>query len=518
MGRPGTLLLAFVLAGSHGCATRQQPHDGAGYVPGASWRTSTPEEQGIDSVWLQRMLEDVRTNGTDVDGIVIVRHGHLVFESYTAPYHAGTPHNLKSTSKSVLSALVGIALREGTLTGLDQRLSEVFPELFVAVDDPRKRELTVRHLLTMTAGFAWEENSPASDRLWESDDWVRDTIRLPLRDPPGVKFTYSTALTHLASAAIARRSGMSTRAFAERHLFDPLGIHAGPWRRDPRGIHRGGSDLFLTPRDAARFGLLYLRHGLWNGRQVVPRAWVVESTRRQVGTGGWEGLPESYGYWWWIERDASLALGLGGQVLVVAPAQDLVVVFTCAASLGVPAGLYRRYVAPALRPAPLQPNPEAQRAIAALTRELEEPRLVEAPLVPGPAARISGRSFRLEPNPFGFTGIGLRCADARTCSLVVETPGERSVLPVGLDGRYRVSEPTGLGDLPFASRGAWESSASGTPTFVLSVVPVGDPVRMAVRLTFEGEGVSLSIVRRSFDVREWKLAGTAASAVAVPPR
>jgi hypothetical protein len=369
----------------------------------------------------------------------------------------------------------------------------------------------------MTAGLAWEENSPESDRLWESSDWVRDTVRLPLRDPPGVKFTYSTALTHLASAAIARESGMTTRAFAERYLFDPLGIHAGPWRRDPQGIHRGGFDLFLTPRDVARFGHLYLRDGRWNGRQVVPSAWVAASTRRQVDTGGWEGLPGSYGYWWWIEPDAYLALGLGGQVLVVAPDHDLVVVFTSAAPLDVPVGLFRGYIAPALRSAPLPPDPEAQRALAALARELEEPRLVEAPRVPEQAARIAGSSFRLEPNPFGFTGLRLRCADARACSLELATPGWTSVLPVGLDGRYRVSKPAGLGDLAVARRGAWEDPESAPATFLLSVVPVGDPVRMAVRLTFEGDRVSVTVVRRSFDVREWTFAGAGRPGPATTP-
>ena len=355
-----------------GSAARPQASEDGGYFPGRSWRVSTPEEQGLDSTPLLRMLEDIRDNGVGIDGIVIVRHGHLVFESYLAPYDADTVHNLKSSSKSVLSALVGIALREKVLDGVDQRVSELFPEYFASVDDPRKKDITLRHLLTMSAGIEWKEISPQADRLWRSSDWVGAAIGLPLTGAPGESFTYSTALTHLASAAIARKSGISTRAFAEKYLFDPVGIRAGLWRRDPQGIHWGGADLFLTPRDMARFGYLYLRNGTWNGRQVVPREWVAESTRAQVKTGGWGGI-DDYGYWWWIAPGAHVAVGLGGQVIAVIPEQDLVVVFTGAVPEAVPFALLRKYIVPAIGSARLPPNPAAESAISTLERELEHP-------------------------------------------------------------------------------------------------------------------------------------------------
>lgn len=511
MRRVPVLRILPVLLLGVGCAAKQHASEGAEYFPGSTWRVSTPEDQGIDSTPLLRMLEDIRENGLGIDGIVIVRRGHLVFESYLAPYDADTVHNLKSSSKSVLSALVGIALREKLLDGLDQRLSELFPEYFTSVDDPRKRDITLRHLLTMTAGLEWEENSPESDELWRSSDWIGAAIGLPLTDAPGERFVYSTALTHLASAAIARRSGMTTRAFAEKYLFDPLGIRAGLWRRDPQGFHRGGFDLFLTPRDMARFGYLYLRNGTWNGRQIVPREWVVESTRSQVKTGGWAGIDE-YGYWWWIDPAAYVAIGLGGQVIAVFPEQDLVVVFTAAGPGDVPFALLRKYVLPAVRPGKLPPDPAAERALSALARELEQPPLLQDPPIPEAAARISDRAFQLEPNAFGFTGLRLQCASARSCSLALETPGRETVLPVGLDGRYRITRSADFGDVPVACKGAWIDPASATPAFLLSLVQVGDPVHTEARLTFDGDRVSVSVLRKSYENVTIELAGTAAPA------
>jgi len=506
MRGPSALLVASAAAVVAGCAVKQPASEGAGYFPDRTWRTSTPEEQGIDSTSLVRMLEEIRGDGLGIDGIVVVRHGHLVLESYLAPYHADTLHNLKSSSKSILSALVGIALREKVLEGLDQRVSELLPERFTTVDDPRKKDITLRHLLTMTAGLAWEENGPAADRLWQGRDWVGAAIALPLAEAPGERFTYSTALTHLASAAIARRSGMSTRAFAERYLLDPVGIHAGPWRRDPQGIHWGGTDLFLTPRDMARFGYLYLHGGAWNGRQVVPREWVAESTRAQVRTGGWGGI-DDYGYWWWIDPDVHIAMGRGGQVIAVVPAQDLVVVFTGACPESVPFALFRKHLAPAIRPARLPPNPAAERSLSRLVRELERPPALPAPPIPEAAGRLAGRTFRLEPNPLGFTGLRIRCAAARDCSLELEASGRWIALPVGLDGRYRVATGAGLGDLPVACKGAWVDPGPEGPAFLLSLVQVGDPVRTEARFTFEGGRVSISVVQKGSAVQAIRLEG-----------
>lgn len=302
---------------------------------------------------------------------------------------------------------------------------------------------------------------------------------------------------------------MSTRAFAEKYLFDPVGIRAGLWRRDPQGIHWGGADLFLTPRDMARFGYLHLKNGSWNGRQVVPRAWVAESTRAQVKTGGWGGIDE-YGYWWWIDPVGYAAVGLGGQVIAVIPDQDLVVVFTGAVPESVSFGLLRKYIAPAIRSSRLPPNPAVESAISALERELEQPPLLQNPPIPEAAGRISRRSFRLEPNPFGFTGLRIQCASARTCSMVLETPGQRTVLPVGLDGRYRVTSPANFGDVPVACKGAWIDPDSANPTFLLSLVQLGDPVHTEARFAFDGNRVSISVTRKTFEVTTMRLAGTEA--------
>jgi len=310
--------------------------------PTTNWKTDPPEAQGMDSTALAKIDDYIADAFPTLLSLLIVRHGSLVFEHYYQGCRAGDSVNVKSVTKSIVSSLVGIALCEHYLTNLDQRLMEFFPQDFPAGGDPRKREITLRHLLTLRSGLSWVESSAESlPALFASNNWVRHGLSLPLVHAPGEVFAYSTLDAHLLSAALTQVTGMSTLAFANRSLFCPLGCKATTWANDPQGYNIGGSELYLTPHDLAKIGYLYLRRGCWDGQHLIPEKYVEDSSRTQVTPNGGVVVPDTYGYLWWVSTAGPYAsfyaLGYGGQTIYVIPALDVVLVTT--AQWDVPADL-----------------------------------------------------------------------------------------------------------------------------------------------------------------------------------
>lgn len=291
------------------------------------WQLVPADQVGFDAVRLEQTIQDL-AELEGLHGLLIARHGRLVAERYFRGSASHRLHNLKSASKSVLSAIAGLAVKEGFLE-LDQPIAEVLPEA-ADLDEPRKQAITVRHLLTMTSGL--ESTSFGNYGSWvASRNWVRAALARPLQAQPGTRFSYSTGGTHLLSATISRAAGRSTHDFAREHLFDPLEIRRSAWARDRQGVHMGGNNLSLLPRDMLKFGQLYLNRGRWRGKQLLPWQWIDESTRPGlVGPRGRGRIYGGYGYLWWLrgqrERGAYIASGFGGQYIYVAPAEDLVVV------------------------------------------------------------------------------------------------------------------------------------------------------------------------------------------------
>ena len=265
--------------------------------------------------------------------LLVQWRGDLVGERYYRGAARTTPANIKSASKSVVSALVGIALHEGRLRGLQQPLVELLPGEAGALDSA-KRAITLEDLLTMRAGL--QSTSFDNYGAWVSSrNWVRDALRRPMVAPPGHAggpMIYSTGSSHLLSAAITRATGTSTHAYAQRVLARPLGFRLRGWATDPQGVYFGGNEMRLTPREMLAFGTLYLNRGrAADGTQVVPAAWVDSSWVPRTRS-GWSG--NAYGYGWWM-RDAAghpvyFAWGYGGQFIFVVPDLELVVVTTSA--------------------------------------------------------------------------------------------------------------------------------------------------------------------------------------------
>jgi CubicO group peptidase (beta-lactamase class C family) len=298
------------------------------YWPTEGWRTSTPEEQGVDAELLEQMLSVIDERGLNVHSVVVTRDGYIIAERYYPPYDQATRHPLFSVTKSFVSALVGIAIADGFIDGVDAVVVGFFPGRQFANLDDRKRAMTLEHLLTMTSGLDWAEGMPTYQEMARTEDWVHYVLDKPMVAEPGTQFNYCSGCSHILSAIIQETTGTGTLAFAEHVLFGPLGISDVDWETDGTGIPNGGWGLNLTPRDMAKLGLLYLNDGVWDGQQVVPAEWVRASVSDGVDTGdGWR-----YGYQWWLDpaNGRFAAIGLASQLIYVIPELNTVVVFTAA--------------------------------------------------------------------------------------------------------------------------------------------------------------------------------------------
>jgi CubicO group peptidase (beta-lactamase class C family) len=260
--------------------------------------------------------------------LLVARHGELALEEYFRGPGRDRAVNIKSASKSVLAALVGIAIAEGHLQGLDQRVAPHFPDYVRPDADPRIGNVTLGHLLSMQAGL--EPTSFGNYGRWVSSaNWVRFALQRPFVDEPGGRMLYSTGNTHVLSALLTRATGTSTLAYAREKLGRPLGIQVPAWTRDPQGVYFGGNEMSLRPRDLLVFGELYRNGGRHQGRQVVPEEWIRESWRRRT-TSPFNG--HGHGLGWWMRRsgayDVYFAWGYGGQYLFIVQDLELTVVTT----------------------------------------------------------------------------------------------------------------------------------------------------------------------------------------------
>jgi len=308
-----------------------------GFTP-FSWKTSTPAEQGLNQDIIDSAFISATQKGY-VDGLLIIRNGYLLREEYYNGYNESTPHNIKSVSKGFISAMSGIALRDNMISSLDEKIMEYFPEFVYPGIDERKFNITLRHLLTMRMGIDGEENNLMDVMLTE--DWIKTTIELPLLYSPGEKFRYNTLQTHLLAAIITRASGMNLFDYTSSHLTNPMGIDIDEWYTDPQGYYRGGWDMFMTPREMAVLGYLWLNGGKLNGIQIVPSEWVDATLTKSLinDSPQWGVLTDyNYGYLWWLGKingyDMFWALGYGGQMVITFPSLNLIVVTTAGYEIG----------------------------------------------------------------------------------------------------------------------------------------------------------------------------------------
>ncbi|MEU9954999.1 serine hydrolase [Streptomyces sp. NPDC050982] len=287
------------------------------------WSPTAPEAQGMDSTKLRTGLTKLGNNASLLSALVI-RNDRLVAERYYHGSGAQRSNNVHSASKSILQALVRIAVAKGDVGSLDDPVADYLPEYFGKAS-PDKKKITIRHMLTMRSGLDWTEDS-TEGQIEKTSNWVRAILGRELVSAPGTTYNYSSGNTHVVSAVLQKATGMSTCQFAHQYLFGPMGITAEHWGRDPQGVFSGGYNVYLTPREMAKFGLLYLHDGKWGGRQLVPRDAVRAAQARTARVDD----VFAYSEGWWMqtvsERSMYFAWGFGGQFIHVIPSADIVLV------------------------------------------------------------------------------------------------------------------------------------------------------------------------------------------------
>lgn len=340
--------------------------------PTKGWPSSTPRAEGLDSKALADLDAEITAGKYGyVDSLLVIRHGKVVYDrayahdydriygdearrpgplnphdssgpyNYFNPwwhpfYRRGDLHTMQSVTKTVTSVVIGVARARKEFPDPDTPVLKFFDPAAVEHLDDRKRRMTIRHLLTMTAGLEWNEDLPYADAknsamlMEASFDWVEFTIDRPMAAEPGTVFKYNSGATQLLSHIFRRATGQDIEEYAERHLFTPLGIDRYFWKRSPSGLADTEGGLYLRPGDLAKIVYLYLKGGVWEGKRVVDPEWVKESLAPLIAVSA-DGV--KYGFKWWLYpygqgRLAWGGSGFGGQRPIAFPEHDLIVVFT----------------------------------------------------------------------------------------------------------------------------------------------------------------------------------------------
>lgn len=315
------------------------------------WPVAAPGDERMDADLLQHLVDTVTAENRAIDSVTVVRNGRLVLDEYFAGFESGRLHSLASCTKSIMSVLIGIAIDQGHIDGVDHPVLDFFPDREVGNRDGSKEAMTLENLLTMSSGMECADSEDFLTEMRASGDWIQFVLDRRMSYPPGDRFEYCSSNSFLLSAILQQATGMNALAFARENLFEPLGITEVYWPASPDGITHGWGDLALKPHDMAKIGVMLLDQGQWEGRQIVSSGWVEESTVLRLPTMRSDGLFEGYGYQWWVDPAGLYAAsGTGGQFIYVVPGESLVVVFTgrvSDASFDVPEGLLREFILPA---------------------------------------------------------------------------------------------------------------------------------------------------------------------------
>jgi CubicO group peptidase (beta-lactamase class C family) len=355
--------LILILSMLVGCGPSTEDLEAVEYapLPGDDWEVSTPAEQGLDPM----LVAELYYNAAELEtlyGLLVSKNGHLIAEGY---FNEGSVEQLsgrQSVTKSYTSALVGIALDQGYLSSVDQKMMDFFPEFAGQIDDPRKEQITIRDMLQMRAGYPDEERTPPYlDILFFSDNWyhIPHLVDFPLTSNPGTKFQYSNLTSHLLGVIVARACDTDLKSYAQENLFTPIDAEVGDWSRDADNYNFGCIEIYVTARDMAKFGMLYLNHGEYEGKQVVSADWVRDSLQRYsegINFTGWiPGISSRYGYFrdigygyqWWSARAGdhhfNYASGHGGNLIILLDELDMIIVTTADPLHELPAGAGWKY-------------------------------------------------------------------------------------------------------------------------------------------------------------------------------
>ncbi len=467
----------------------QTPRDSAISVAALA----TPEQQGMDSRLLAEMFDYIEHHGLQIHSVAVLRKHHVVLEAYFHPFRPDYVHHIGSSTKSITSALVGIAIDKEFIRDVHQPLLSFFESRETANTDERKERVTLEHLLTMSSGFEWpttrflEHIGPQWDA---SADLVQFVLDRPMEHEPGTRFNYNSGNAHVLSAVIQQATGMTAARFAEEHLFAPLGMSGVVWPSDENGVSWGGGKIMMTTRDMLKLGYLFLNDGVSASEQVVSSAWIRASSSPRIET-FYEN--DRYGYLWWIHPTGRYrSLGTLGQCIYVIPQKEMVVAVTGGLGLSrmekAPDELVDSFIIPAVvSDTPLPNDPDGLALLRSKVESVARPTPEPVPPLPETAQRISNSQILLDGELIGHEALRFNF-DGNAAEVRFGASGE--AMAIGLDGVHRVSEASSLGE-PEALvglKGRWERDTS----FALHIV-FSHGARFDTLWDFGDAGVSIQV-------------------------
>jgi CubicO group peptidase (beta-lactamase class C family) len=482
--------------------------------PTKQWLTSTPEEQGMDASELAALVAFGEAHS--FDSLLVVRHGRIVTEAYYAPFTADVPHEIYSATKSFTGTLVGMAYKDGLLDRLDHPMLDFFADRQIADVDERKKAITVQNLLDMTSGFDWSQGFEGGKEqtrveMDHSANWTQFVLDRPMAHAPGEVYNYSNGDPHLLSAIITKLTGKAAGDYAKEKLFDPLGITTWTWSRDPQGFTRGADYLSLLTRDMAKFGYLYLRHGVWEGQRLLPEGWADVMNHATVNMHATYDPNQRYSDLFWVFPGGRtfMANGLRGQNIAVFPELDIVVVVTARRYVSQFALIEGVYAA-VKSEAALAPNPKGAAWLANAIKDAATEKPTPVGPTPVLVSAISGKVYKFADNEFGLSALTLflTVSDPHV-EYEIHTRNPDNPLikydnPIGLDGLYRGGAPIVSNDkvrrIPIA-KGNWLDAQ----TFRIDSQDLGYGAQRKILLSFSGR--KLNLRRTDEDGREVSVDG-----------
>ncbi len=305
------------------------------YEKSFHWKTNTPEKLGMSSEKLNKITKQYKKFAPKSSSFLVVKNGYLIYEKYYDNFNKESKFNVRSVTKSVTSALFGIAKDKGMIKNENLKVAQFFPEYKKYFKDKNKKKLTLKHLLTMTGGFNWQFDLHNKKgifwKFFNSKKPIEFALSIPMAHEPGKIGQYNSSLTHILSGVITKSVKKDLLTFAKKYLFKPLSFKNFQWEK--RGKYReGASNLHLRPRDMAKIGYLFSSYGKLNNKQIISKKWVKESTKTKNKIKILGDFKFEYAYCWypikWGKTKGYLAAGVGGQYIFVVPKDDLVVVTT----------------------------------------------------------------------------------------------------------------------------------------------------------------------------------------------
>jgi CubicO group peptidase (beta-lactamase class C family) len=440
---------------------------------------STPEAQGVSSPAVRAFVEAADRDIDSLHSFMLVRHGHVIAEGWWAPYAAETPHMLFSLSKSFTSTAVGIAAADGKLS-IDDPVLKFFPDDAPAEPSANLKAMRLSDLLRMNTG---QQAEPARK---STEPWTKTFLAQPVPFKPGTHFLYNTSATYMLSAAVQKAVGETVLDYLKPRLFDPLGIAKPTWEASPQGISTGGYGLSIRTEDIAKFGQLYLQKGKWNGKQLVPEAWVEAATARQTSNGSnpksdWD---QGYGYQFWrCRHGAYRGDGAFGQYCIVLPEQDAVIAITSGVrDMQAVLNLIWDKLLPAMKASPLAADEDSAKKLASTLKGLT----MHKPQAKGTAPKVAGKQYTFPANDLKLESVALESGKDGAMTLVTKIDGNSGRILCGSGSWQNGRAAWGrLPEQPIAACGAWTAD----DTFTAKVCFTETPFVATIRLKFTKDEV-----------------------------